>query len=315
MPIGHKLRQKELFYLMDYDFSTQHTCKLLTSGYPVDLTIINLSSNATPMLHCHEEVEFQYIAKGEATITCDEVCLHAFSGDILFINQSVKHLIAPSGANGCLLYCIVIHPSFIFGLGQLELENKYVNPILADSLFSYLHLHNRDQDYSYFLPLLQHLIHLHEEKECGYELLAKSYILQLWKLIYDRLPSGSSSLLVTARIANQDVQRVKQAVSFIQQHFAEPITLEDISNSILVSKSECCRCFKRTLGTSPIEYLMKYRITESVKYMHKRTHEPISEIAGFVGFNNTSYYNKVFRKFMGCTPTTYRQTLNKELLS
>ena len=41
--------------------------------------------------------------------------------------------------------------------------------------------------------------------------------------------------------------------------------------------------------------------------------ESISEIAGAVGFNNTSYFNKVFKKMIGCTPTQYRQSLRKEI--
>lgn len=92
----------------------------------------------------------------------------------------------------------------------------------------------------------------------------------------------------------------------------ETVTLEDIADSIMVSKSECCRCFKRTLGVTPFEYLMKYRIMESTKRMHRRPQESISEIAGSVGFNNTSYYNKIFKKFMDCTPTEFKKNIAKE---
>lgn len=299
---------------MNYNSSPQHTYKLLTSGYPVELANIDFTKNPTPMLHCHEEVVFQYIAEGSAAITCGEDIIHACTGDILFINQSVRYLLAPTVNDNCFLRCIIVHPSFLFGIGQIEMENKYVTPIIADSFIRYIHISHHDKDYTQFLPLIKNLIALNETKESCYELLSKSCLLQLWKLLYDRIPVNSCPTLVTARTANQDTHRVKQAVAYIQEHFAEPVTLEDIANSILVSKSECCRCFKRSLGVSPIEYLLKYRITESVKRMHKRTHEPISEIAGAVGFNNTSYYNKVFRKFMGCTPTEYRQNLNKELL-
>ena len=89
----------------------------------------------------------------------------------------------------------------------------------------------------------------------------------------------------------------------------EPLTLDKIADSILVSKSECCRCFKRAIGLTPIEYLMKYRIMESAVRMKQKESESISEIAGTVGFNNTSYYSKVFKKMMGCTPSEYRQSL------
>ena len=88
----------------------------------------------------------------------------------------------------------------------------------------------------------------------------------------------------------------------------EAVTLDDIANSIMVSKSECCRCFKRTLGITPFEYLMKYRIQESAKRIQRRPQDSISEIAGSVGFNNTSYFNKIFKKYMECTPSEYRNS-------
>lgn len=207
-----------------------------------------------------------------------------------------------------------MHPSFILGFGQLELESKYINPIIANCSLTHLHITRRSTQYEQFLALLKQLLALHDERPSCYELLSKASILQLWKLLYDQLPGRTAApYKITARIANQDAQRVKQAMVYIQEHFMEPITLNDIADAILVSKSECCRCFKRATGLSPFEYLMKYRITEAAKYMHRKSHESISEIAGAVGFNNTSYFNKVFKKFMGCTPTEYRQTLRREL--
>ena len=141
--------------------------------------------------------------------------------------------------------------------------------------------------------------------------MTKSVLLRIWYQLYKMsttLVSGS-----VPKTAVQDEQRVKQAILYIQEHFMETVTLEDIAGSIMVSKSECCRCFKRTLNTTPFEYLMKYRIMESTKRMHRKPQESISEIAGSVGFNNTSYYNKIFRKYMDCTPTEYRNSIKKEL--
>ncbi len=59
---------------------------------------------------------------------------------------------------------------------------------------------------------------------------------------------------------------------------------------------------------TPFEYLMRYRILEATKKMIETIKNPMSiaDIALSVGFNNVSYFNKLFKKFLGCTPTYYR---------
>ncbi|MDE7030178.1 MAG: AraC family transcriptional regulator [Lachnospiraceae bacterium] len=301
---------------MEPEYYAKRTQNLLLSGYPVNVTTVDCSRPDAPIIHWHwhDEIEFQYILKGQAYITCAEDNVLASEGDIIFINQKVRHFITPAGANGVIYSSVIVNPVFILGLGQIELENKYISPIIANSSFTHLHINSADSLYPQFLTLLQELTTLNQECPPGYELLSKACILQLWTLLYGQLPSRTDApARVTARIANQDAQRAKQAMLYIQDHFMETVTLDDIANSILVSKSECCRCFRRAVGLSPIEYLMKYRIMESAKYMQRKTHESISEIAGAVGFNNTSYFNKIFKKYIGCTPTKYRQSLRKEI--
>ena len=90
--------------------------------------------------------------------------------------------------------------------------------------------------------------------------------------------------------------------------------LEDLSRSIHISKSECCRCFKRTLQVTPIEYLMKYRIFKAanmIQHDDPLSHS-ISELAFAVGFNNASYFNKVFRQYLKCTPSEYKRSTRND---
>lgn len=302
---------------MEPDFYTKRTQRLLLSGYPVELTTVDCTLPDAPIVywHWHEEIELQYIRQGQAYITCDEDTITVFAGDIVFINHAVRHFITPAEPDGVIYSSIVVNPSFILGFGQLELENKYISPITANRSFNFLHITSKDSLYPQFMPLLQQLIALNKDCPAGYELLSKAYLLQIWKLLYDQLPVKSSdSSKLSARTVNQDAHRVKQAMLYIQEHFMESVTLDDIAGSILVSKSECCRCFRRATGLSPIEYLMKYRIMEAARHMQRKTHESISEIAGAVGFNNTSYFNKIFKKYIGCTPTEYRKALKKEIV-
>ncbi len=297
----------------DPDYYIKRSRNLLQNDYPIEISCLNFTQ-ADPLLirwHWHEEIELEYIVSGQVYVTCEEENILASQGDLVFINQNVRHFITPVQTDGCLLYSIVVHPTFIFGFGQLELEKKYIAPVLHDSALKHIHITKDSPDYENYLSEIREILSLNDLKEDGYELLTKSVLLRIWYQLYKMstaLVSGS-----VPKTAVQDEQRVKQAILYIQEHFMETVTLEDIAGSIMVSKSECCRCFKRTLNTTPFEYLMKYRIMESTKRMHRKPQESISEIAGSVGFNNTSYYNKIFRKYMDCTPTEYRNSIKKEL--
>ena len=175
----------------------------------------------------------------------------------------------------------------------------------------HLHITADDSNYNTFHTHLLEIIKQNTEKNSCFELISKASVLYIWQELFTL--SNQESLSPAKKTAAQDEQRVKQAILYIQEHYMESITLDDIAASILVSKSECCRCFKRALNITPFEYLMKYRILASTKKMHNKTLDSISEIAGSVGFNNTSYYNKIFKKYMNCTPTEYRSSIKKDL--
>ena len=297
----------------DPDYYLKRSQTIQQNDYSVEVLHMDFTQSDSAMIrwHWHDEIELDYIAHGQTYITCDEHSFLAKEGDLVFINQNTKHFFTPAVDEGYILKPILVHPKFIFGFGQLDMEKKYITPVLHHTDLRYLHLTPSDALYDSFIVLTKQILQLNEAKTPGYELLTKAAILQLWKLLYDvtltkeNAPAAKSTL--------QDEQRVKQAILYIQEHFTESISLDDIASSILVSKSECCRCFKRTLRVTPFEYLMKYRITESTKRMHRKSQESISEIASSVGFNNTSYYNKIFKKYMNCTPTEYRNSIKPNI--
>ncbi len=296
----------------DPEYYQKRTKSLLQTDYPLSVLDIDFTESDPFVIHWHwhEDVELMYILKGQAYVTCEEDQILANEGDIVFINQAVRHFITPTNPEGCIFRSIIVHPSFVFGFGQLEMEKKYITPVLHDASLKHLHITPDVSYYEAFRTPIMEIITQNEEKPAGYELISKASLLHIWKELFSLVAQDSST--PAKKIAAQDEQRVKQAIIYIQEHYMESITLDDIADSILVSKSECCRCFKRTLNVTPFEYLMKYRILESTKKMHKKTLESISEIAGSVGFNNTSYYNKIFKKYMSCTPTEYRSSIKKD---
>lgn len=74
------------------------------------------------------------------------------------------------------------------------------------------------------------------------------------------------------------------------------------------NKSEFCRLFKATLHQTPFDFLLHYRIQQSLPLLC-RPELSLTEIASAVGFSGASYYSEVFRKYTSCSPTEYRKRM------
>lgn len=95
----------------------------------------------------------------------------------------------------------------------------------------------------------------------------------------------------------------------MEMQYGDDLSLESLAKSASVSKSECLRCFKQTLQTTPYKYLMEYRLQESVILLQE-TNLAIGYIADKVGFHQVSHFGKCFKEKMGCSPKEYRKKVN-----
>ena len=83
--------------------------------------------------------------------------------------------------------------------------------------------------------------------------------------------------------------RMQKILRYIEEHYAEDITLADLSKSANISKSECSRCFKLSLNATPYKYLTEYRLSMAAQLL-KTTREPVGNIAASVGFRQMSHF-------------------------
>lgn len=98
---------------------------------------------------------------------------------------------------------------------------------------------------------------------------------------------------------------MKQMLRFIQQNYAEELNTAAIAASAAVSESECLRCFRAVIGTTPIQYLREYRIERAAQLL-AQSRIRIADAAESCGFQDISYFTKTFRKLRGCTPKEYQ---------
>lgn len=284
--------------------------------YPVKTQCLTLSyvSEDSKIWHFHREAEILIIQTGTAYLQTENDSLLLPAGQGIFLKQNEPHTICSYDNEGCTIYSLHFQPSFLFGHAGSDLNVKYLTPVVASPDFHYILLDPGQPKVAGVIKLSHRIMVADTEKIFAYELEVKGLLLQLWRLILPHVDGQSPSGKPMAT-SSYDSIRIDQAIRFMEDHHADSITLEDIANSIHISKSECCRCFRRCLGITPFEYLLKYRIHESVGKLQsgEASGYTISELAASVGFNSPSYYNKVFRKYMNCTPMEYKKSVTSDL--
>lgn len=105
------------------------------------------------------------------------------------------------------------------------------------------------------------------------------------------------------RITDEHIQKV---LSFIESKYKDDIALRDMAAVACSSEYHFSRTFKKAVGYSPYEYLLKHRLN-AAKNLLKNTNDTVDEIAGSVGFGSTSNFIRTFREIEGLTPLKYRR--------
>jgi len=101
-------------------------------------------------------------------------------------------------------------------------------------------------------------------------------------------------------------ETVMEVVSFLNQHFYEPINLDKLADKFHIEKTYLCKVFKKTLGLTIWDYLMMLRV-EKACTMLITTNDKIIDIALASGFGGIANFERVLKKITGCSPTAYRK--------
>jgi YesN/AraC family two-component response regulator len=137
------------------------------------------------------------------------------------------------------------------------------------------------------------------------KLIAVKDLDSLFLLTHQILEQFSENVLNTQTLKNKGI--IRKAINYINTNHSEALSLEEVANHIHLNASYFSTLFKKETGTSFSSFLNKVRIEHS-KLLLANTDQSILDIAIGVGFENQSYYCKVFKKFSGVSPKQYRST-------
>ncbi len=270
-----------------------------SSEFP--LAAYYLEGDGTPSTtidwHWHQEFEIIYIKDGECRIEVPGNECILKKGEIAIINANILHYIPPE--KYFYLESFVFSPSLIAGDRNSVFYKKYISSIINTPSTS-LWVSNRKEDATLFEKAYSAV----KNEEEFYEFTSREALSSLILSVYGKRDSTG----IADRISERDRKRISAMLEYIHTHYAENITLDDIASSASISPREALRCFKRTIGRSPIEYLVRYRLSLSADALLNEKDKTISEIAALCGFDSPSYFSKEFKMYYQKTPKEYRNT-------
>ncbi|MEI7729881.1 MAG: AraC family transcriptional regulator [Verrucomicrobiota bacterium] len=115
----------------------------------------------------------------------------------------------------------------------------------------------------------------------------------------------ATRLLSTPTTARPD-ELVAAAKAYLHRRYQEPVRMNDLVKHIGLSRARMFDLFKTVTGTTPNDYLLRYRV-EQARTLLSTTQDSITEIAFAVGFSSSQYFSYVFRRYTGETPLGYRR--------
>ena len=272
-----------------------------TSDFPIAFCDDDLKKVKVPW-HWHDELEIIIITEGSVSIQIANSSFVLNKGEGYFLNSGILHsakLLSPRGHQRALIFSpeIAAHSEDI-------VWKTYIKPIFKKQALSFIKL-SPDISWQNSILQLSNDVWLNGAYEkTDYPITVRHNLTKVFSLIKSNIDLIENETEFTDK-AKQDELRIKKILFFIENNYPTTITIANIAKSGDISISSCLRLFKQILKTTPIQYLIKYRLQKAVEEFDSLEGRNIGDIAYSCGFSDATYFNRCFKKEFGCTPTEY----------
>ena len=244
-------------------------------------------------LHYHDEIEFLRVLKGEIVCTVYDKKYVAGEGDVVFVNSRVPHSTSTSVG---VSYGLLQFRESEFSDNEMTRVIKY-SVRFQSQMYCPVKIFSSKE----LCSVIDEILKETREAEKSYDVFVKSGIYKILGMLYrEDILSDAERMYKT-----REVQKIIPILSYINNNYAENLTLESVSAQLGFDQSYFCRIFKTATGATFTEYLNFVRICKAEKLLLK-THDSILCISEAVGFSSVSYFNRIFKRYRNCSPRLYR---------
>lgn len=260
------------------------------------------------LLHWHEEAEINLVRKGCASYQIDQSTCRGEVGDIFFIAPNTLHAVHPISDCAMESDTLIFHFQMLGYGSPDQCTLSFLRPLFCGTVTPPAKISPSHPSYPLFLACLEKLFACVKQRQPYFELELKEHLFHFLLLLYrtgDIIPAKHTPAVVT------NTDKIKQSLQYIQDHYTEAITIDQLAQLCHFSKPYFMNFFKCAVGMSCMNYIIQLRLRTALEYL-KITDLGIADIALECGFNNLSNFNRLFKERFACSPREYRRQ-NKEV--
>ncbi|MGN0242821.1 MAG: helix-turn-helix domain-containing protein [Lachnospiraceae bacterium] len=250
--------------------------------------------------HWHNSIEVIYCHNGNSKLTINGRDYVLCPSDILFIPATFIHSFRtpPHNVEDSILNIPVstmkLFPSGTAGLFQL--------PAIA-----HITANNAPAFHTVLIELFQKIEEEFLDKRNHYYDFITAYSFQMMLHLEREIKANPAILDITeTREGKRNLQIVDECISYVEEHFREELTVKELANALGYSDGYLSQVFSCTTHYTILEYINKTRIKAAAALLIQ-SKQPVTAIALQAGFQSIATFNRVFKKYMGCSPTEYRK--------
>lgn len=269
-------------------------------------------------LHRHEMIQINYVLRGQLFHQINSTTFPIVKGDVFIIPPYIPHRLIKDGEKSFEIIELEFEPEFLFGTtanNAVKIDDyrslfnfAYIEPFLVSEgeVKPRLNLSGKAQITAE--NLFAEIKEEYTVQSDSYVLAIKALLLQLLVLLgrnFSRTMEKSEQQLFT-----RHQHALEESLKYIENHYTEALTIEQVSRVALLSPSYFSYLFKTMTGKTFIEHLTLIRLQKSMELL-RTTDDFVLEICLDVGFKNVNHFNRTFKSFTGLTPLQYRKAFQE----
>ena len=271
------------------------------SGYTVQQY-----DNGQSWMHRHHSLEINYVLRGSGRYEIGDQIYPVERGDLFVINNLEYHQ-AVNESSDLLLMVLVFDSELVLSGGEdyalvrafYEWKKDFKHRIPASSAIV-----------TDIVPLLLELETEWTQKQVGYCMVIRALLLKLLAVLYRGFEQTNGYAQSIRRFQSGYV-RLAPAIALMESSFREPLTLEEIAQTVHMNRNYFSTLFTQLMGCTVSDYLMRRRLKNAVLLLMS-TDQSVISVAMDSGFRNVSYFNRTFHKHYGLPPGQYREHMRTE---